>query len=185
MRAGIPLAARDAGRSLAVSSDSHRHEHVAVLVFGVGVSGAQCGKRACARRRRTVSPRGRRVGERVGRKGYDGLLTIFYWSSGTTPRWPGLGSERSLLYASLSLSPLLAALRDRPVRHRTLRHPWFCGILVPDQHQLSDRKPGKIVNGVFETFAISSVRHPRYNGCIHGAVSMTMKQRATEDFVSI
>src|SRR6266851_1116253 len=39
--------------------------------------------------------------------------------------------------------------------------------------------------GVFDTFAISSVRQPRYSGCIHGAVSTTMNVRATEDLVRI
>jgi hypothetical protein len=38
---------------------------------------------------------------------------------------------------------------------------------------------------VFETFAISSVRHPLYSGWIHGAVSITMNVRAIDDLVSI
>src|SRR5271166_3164391 len=46
------------------------------------------------------------------------------------------------------------------------------------------RRPGYRSTGVFDTFAISRVRQPRYCGCIHGAVSTTMKVRATDDFVS-
>jgi hypothetical protein len=118
-RAGISLAARDAGRSLAVSSDAHGHEHVAVFVLGVGVFWAQCGKRACARRRRPGQPPRPPVRGTGRRKGYGVLLTIFYWSSGTTPRWPGLGSERSQLCASPSLGPFLVALRDRRARRMT------------------------------------------------------------------
>src|SRR5208283_5890485 len=42
-----------------------------------------------------------------------------YRRSGTTPRWPGLGSERSQLCASPSLGPLLVALQDRRARRMT------------------------------------------------------------------
>ena len=45
--------------------------------------------------------------------------------------------------------------------------------------------PGYNAIAVFETFAISKVRQPRYKGCIQGAVSITMNIRATEDLVNI